>query len=178
VVVKTMAPRLLDASRFIFAWARDGFVPARLGGTNAAHAPAAAIALSAVIGSLFLFDAVFGGWQIGVALRAISIALVFGGLGLATLLLGWWPHWRRAREFAPQCTRGVSVKAMAVCAVLIGAILAGSVIRERGIAWYLQPWFQLAVATLVSIALAFRAHRRTISQGGDFHARFRTPPPQ
>ena len=178
VVVKTIAPQLLDASRFLFAWAQDGFVSGKLAGTNTAHAPAAAVTLSAVIGSIFLLDAVFGGWQIGVALRAISIALVFGGLGLATLLLAWWPRWRRGREFAPQCTQGALVQAMALCAVVIGVILAASVIYERGTAWYLQPWFQLAVATLLSVALALRAHRRAISQGGDFCARFRTPPPQ
>jgi amino acid transporter len=178
VVVKTIAPQLLDASRFLFAWAQDGFVPERLAGTNTAHAPAAAVMLSAVIGSIFLLDAVFGGWQIGVALRAISIALVFGGLGLATMLLAWWPRWRQRREFALQCTQGALVQAMAVCAVVIGVILAASVIYERGTAWYLQPWFQLAVAALLSVALTLRAHRRAISQGGDFCARFRTPPPQ
>jgi amino acid transporter len=178
VVVKTIAPQLLDASRFLFAWAQDGFVPAGLAGTNEAHAPAAAVILSAVIGSVFLLDAVFGGWQIGVALRAISIALVFGGLGLGTMLLAWWPSWREARGFARECTRGPFVKAMAVCAVVIGLILAVSVIHERGTSWYLQPWFQLSVAVLIALALARRAHGRTISQGGDFHARFRTAPPQ
>jgi hypothetical protein len=121
---------------------------------------------------------VFGGWQIGVALRAISIALVFAGLGLGTMLLAWWPSWRRTREFAPECTRGAFVKIMAVSAVLIGVILAVSVIHESGTAWYLQPWFQLSVAVLLALALALRAQRRMTSQGGDFHARFRTPPPQ
>jgi amino acid transporter len=178
VVVKTIAPQLLDASRFLFAWAQDGFVPEALAGTNEAHAPAAAVILSAVIGSMFLLDAVFGGWQIGVALRAISIALVFGGLGLGTLLLAWWPSWRQPRDFAPDCTRGPFVKAMAVSALLLGVILAASVIVEPGTIWYLQPWFQLSVAVLLSLALALRARRRTRSQGGDFHARFRTPPPQ
>jgi basic amino acid/polyamine antiporter, APA family len=178
VVVKTIAPQLLDASRFLFAWAQDGFVPLVLAGTNTAHAPAAAVVLSAVIGSIFLFDAVFGGWQIGVALRAISIALVFAGLGLATMLLAWWPRWRQRREFAPQCTQGGLVQVMAVCAVAIGVVLAVSVIYERGTPWYLQPWFQLAVATLLSVVLALRAHRLAKLQGVDFCARFRTPPPQ
>lgn len=178
VVVKTIAPGLLDASRFLFSWAQDGFIPARLARTNSAHAPAAAIVLSAIMGSVFLIDAVFGGWQIGVALRAISIALVFAGLGLATLLLTWWPSWRRARNFAPQSTHGIFVKVMAACALLIGLILALSVAEERHTAWYLQPWFQLAVGVLISVALALKAHKRTISQGGDFFARFRTPPPQ
>lgn len=178
VVVKTIAPQLLDASRFLFAWAQDGFVPQRLVGTNAAHVPAAAITLSAAIGSIFLVDAVFGGWEIGVALRAISIALVFGGLGIATMLLAWWPDWRRMRGFASECTHGTTVKWMAVCAAVIGVILAASVAHESGTPWYLQPWFQLAVATLLSVVLALGARRRTILQGGDFQAGFRTAPPQ
>ena len=178
VVVKTIAPGLLDASRLLFAWAQDGFVPEQFGATNEAHAPAAAISVSAVLASVFLCDAAFGGWQIGVALRAISIALVFGGLGFATVLLAWWPSWRQAREFAPQSTRGTFVKIMALCAVLIGLILAVSVAHERGTPWYLQPWFQLAVAFILSVVLVLRTHRRTRVQGGDFYARFRTPPPQ
>lgn len=178
VVVKTIAPELLDASRFLFSWAQDGLVPPRLAATNSVHAPASAVVLSAIIGSIFLIDAVYGGWQIGVALRAISIALVFGGLGLATLLLAWWPSWRRSRAFSPECTQGACVKIMAVLAVVIGIILAVSVVYEPSIAWYLQPWFQLSVAVLLSIALALTAHRHTLSQGGDFIARFRTPPPQ
>lgn len=178
VVVKTIAPELLDASRFLFAWAQDGFVSPRFAATNRMHAPANAVVLSAVIGSIFLIDAVYGGWQIGVALRAISIALVFGGLGLATLLLSWWSSWRQAHHFSSECTHGFFVKAMALCAVIIGVILAASVVYERGTAWYLQPWFQLAVATLLSVGIARLAHRRTILQGGDFTARFRTPPPQ
>lgn len=178
VVVKTIAPQLLDASRFLFAWAQDGFIPEQLAGTNAAHAPAAAVVLSALIGSVFLLDATFGGWQIGVALRAVSIALVFGGLGLATVLLAWWRSWRAARAFAVECTRGALVRAMAVCAVAIGVILAVSVVNVPRTAWYLQPWFQLAVGVFVAVALAFRAHRRTTFQGGDFYARFRTAPPQ
>lgn len=178
IVVKTIAPELLDASRFLFAWAEDGFIPSRFAHTNAAHAPASAIVLAAILGSIFLIDAVFGGWQIGVALRAVSIALVFATLGLATALLTWWPNWRRAREFAPDCTRGAFVKVMAVCAVLIGVILIASVVYEHGTAWYFQPWFQLAVAAFISVVFAATAHRRTILHGGDFGAHFRTPPPQ
>ena len=178
IVVKTIAPQLLDASRFLFAWAEDGFIPRRFATTNAAHAPASAIVLAASLSCLFLIDAVFGGWQIGVTLRAVSIAIVFSTLGLATVLLAWWPSWRRARTFAPDCTRGVFVKVMAVCAVIIGVILIVSVIHQRGTDWYFQPWFQLAVAALVSVLLAIAANRRASLRGDDFFARFRVPPSQ
>lgn len=178
IVVKTIAPQLLDASRFLFAWAEDGFIPRRFASTNAAHAPAPAIVLAATLSCLFLIDAVFGGWQIGVTLRAVSIAIVFSTLGVATLLLAWWPSWRRAREFAPDCTRGAFVKVMAVCAVIIGVVLVTFVVHQPGTAWYFQPWFQLAVAAVISILLATVANRRTTLHGGDFFARFRVAPPQ
>ena len=178
IVVKTIAPQLLDASRYLFAWAEDGFIPQRFASTNAAHAPAPAILLAATLSCLFLIDAVFGGWQIGVTLRAVSIAIVFSTLGFATMLLAWWPSWRQAREFAPACARGIFVKTMAVCAVILGVILIAFVIHQRGTAWYFQPWFQLAVASLVSLLLAIVANRRARWRGDDFFARFRIPPPQ
>jgi len=178
IVVKTIAPQLLDASRFLFAWAEDGFIPRRFAGTNAAHAPAPATVLAATLSSLFLVDAVFGGWQIGVTLRAVSIAIVFSTLGFATMLLAWWPRWRRMRDFAPDCTRSAFVKSMAVCALVIGVVLVVSVIHQRGTVWYFQPWFQLAVAAFASILLTIAANVRTTRHGGDFFARFRTPPPQ
>jgi amino acid transporter len=178
IVVKTIAPQLLDASRFLFAWAEDGFIPRRFATTNAARAPAPAIVLAASLSCLFLFDAVFGGWQIGVTLRAVSIAIVFSALGLATALLAWWPRWRQARAFAADCTRGRWVKGVAVCAVIIGVVLIFSVVHEQGTAWYFQPWFQLAVAALVSVLLAGMANRHATARGEDFFARFRVPPPQ
>jgi amino acid transporter len=178
IVVKTIAPQLLDASRFLFAWAEDGFIPRRFATTNAARAPAPAIVLAASLSCLFLFDAVFGGWQIGVTLRAVSIAIVFSALGLATALLAWWPRWRQARAFAADCTRGRWVKGVAVCAVIIGVVLIVSVVHEQGTAWYFQPWFQLAVAALVSVLLAGMANRHATARGEDFFVRFRVPPPQ
>lgn len=178
IVIKTIAPQLLDASRFLFAWAEDGFVPKALVATNKAHAPALALLVAATLGSLFLADAVFGGWQLGVIVRASSIALTFAMLGLATLLLAGWRRWRRARDYAPACTRGIFVKVMAVCAVVIGLILVAFVIRDPTAAWYFQPWTQLLFTVILSLIIAALAHRRASVQSEDFGARFRTPPPQ
>lgn len=178
IVAKTIAPQLLDASRYLFAWAEDGFLPQRFATTNAAHAPAPAIVLAAGLSCLFLVDAVFGGWQIGVALRAVSIAIVFAALGLATALLAWWPRWRRARAFAADCTRGGFVRGIAVCAVVLGVVLIAAVVDTQGVAWYFQPWFQLAVAALAAVLLTMLADWHARRQGKDFFARFRIPPAQ
>ena len=93
VVVKTIAPQLLDSSRFLFAWAQDGFVPGAIRRHQRGACACGGDSPVSLHRQPFSLDAVFGGWQIGVALRAISIALVFGGLGLGTLLLAWWPSW-------------------------------------------------------------------------------------
>lgn len=178
IVLKTLAPQLLDASRFLFSWAEDGLVPKRLAGTNSAHAPAAALVIAATLGSLFLLDAVFGGWQLGVIVRAASIAATFAMLGLATLLLSWWQRWRRARAFASECTRGAFMRLMAVAACTIGAVLLGFVVYERNRAWYFQPWFQLAAAAAVSLIIAALANLRANRLGEDFALRFRAPPRQ
>jgi amino acid transporter len=178
IVVKTIAPQLLDASRFLFAWSEDEFIPDIFARTNAAHAPVWALGLASALGSVFLIDAVVAGWQIGVILRAVSIASVFAALGLATMLLSWWPRWREARTYASQCTRGTSIKVLALLALLIGLVLIISVVHEHGVAWYFQPWFQLALAVAVSIAISGFAHKRDVSRGTDFFERFRVPPPE
>jgi len=178
IVLKTIAPQLLDASRFLFAWSEDGFVPRSLAATNRAHAPLAALVLSALLGSLFLLDAVFGGWQIGVVVRAASIALTFAMLGLGTLLLAWWGRWRRARSYADECTRGPVFKLMALLALVIGGALVAVVIHTPDTPWYFQPWFQLAAAAAVSLILSGMARARARRRGEDFAAGFRTPPAQ
>ncbi len=178
IVLKTLAPQLLDASRFLFAWAEDGFVPGALAGTNAAHAPAAALLISGLLGSLFLLDAVFGGWQVGVIVRAASIALTFAMLGLATLLLAWARRWRSRRPFAAACTRGIFIKSMALCAVVIGIALVATVIYDETAAWYFQPWFQLTVGAVASVIIAAIAHGRAHARGERFAERFRIAPPQ
>ncbi len=178
IVIKTIAPQLLDASRFLFAWSEDGLVPRALASTNRAHAPAAALVAAAVLGSLFLLDAVFGGWQVGVIVRAASIALTFAMLGLATLMLAWWSKWRRAREFADPCTAGITIKVVALLAILIGIPLTAFVIRAPGAPWYFQPWFQLGAAAAVSLVFSTLARFGSRRRSEDFAARFRIPPPQ
>ncbi len=173
VVIKTIAPQLLCASRFLYAWAEDGFMPQGIQSTNRLHAPATAIIVSAVLGSLFLVDAVFSGWSIGVIVRSVSLMLTFTMLGVGILRLTWSRAHHAQRPYAGTLTEGWFIKIMAVAAVIIGLPLIVLVSHEAGKAWYFQPWFQVIVIVLISLAVTVRArrhhHRR---HDHPFHLRF------
>ena len=173
VVIKTIAPQLLCASRFLYAWAEDGFMPRHLQSTNRTHAPATAIIVSAVLGSLFLVDAVFSGWSIGVVVRSISLMITFTMLGIGILWLTWSHAHHAQRAYAGALTDGWFVKVMAVAAVIIGLPLIVLVSHEAGKAWYFQPWFQLIVIVFISVAVTVWARRHHDSRHDfPFHLRF------
>lgn len=176
VVVKTIAPVLLDASRYLYAWAEDGLIPRAFSAVNRRQVPAVALVLSAVVGSLFLLDADFVGWAIGVILRAVSIALTFAALGAGTLMLSWWPAWRASRSEAPMLTSGAAIKWLSAAAIGLGVVLIASVIVKPHAAWYAQPWLQMGVTILLAGLLAGRAATRGEGGTADFHARFRQSP--
>ncbi len=173
IVIKTLAPQILSASRFLYAWAEDGFITRTMQSTNRTHAPAAAIIVAAVIGSLFLVDAVFSGWAIGVAVRSESLILTFMMLGIGVLRLSVSPEQRRARYFGQALTSGWFIKAIAVAAVLIGLPLMILVSYTAGHAWYLEPWAQVLIAIAVAIILSVYAHLRHRRENlGKFHLKF------
>lgn len=175
IVLKTIGPALLDASRYLYAWAQDGLVSRRFVVTNTKQAPAGAVLLSATLGSAFLFDAVFAGWSIGVVVRAASVAATFAVLGLGTLMLSWWPRWRASRAFAADITAGWLVKAMSLLALVLGVLLIVSVVVSPGEPWYFQPWFQILVSFGIAGALMALAFNRAAD---DFTERFRLEPPE
>ncbi|HTU01462.1 MAG TPA: APC family permease, partial [Candidatus Sulfotelmatobacter sp.] len=87
IVGKTVAPQMLDSSRYLYAWAQDRLLPRAFLHTAKSKAPDVALAITAVLGSLFLLEATFFGWAIGVTLRAMSLVLVFGMLGVGVFNL-------------------------------------------------------------------------------------------
>jgi basic amino acid/polyamine antiporter, APA family len=175
VVLKTIAPQLLDASRYLYAWSRDGIVGFGLGTVNERGVPAVALLLTAVIGSIFLADAVFAGWAIGVIVRAASVAVSFSVLGLGTLLLSWWPAWSAQRSFSKEVTQGKIVKLASVAAILIGLMLISFVIYKPGTPVYFQPWFQIVIAMLVAFVVLGLAIARQRSKAA-FLQRFHSHP--
>lgn len=157
VVIKTIAPQLLDASRYIFAWSEDCIIHRSFCRVNARQVPELALLVTSGIGSLFLIDAVFAGWAIGVIVRAASVAATFAVLGLGTLLLSWWPKWRQVHPFAEAVTKGVIVKILSIAALVIGIGLITFVVYKSGKPLYFQPWFQILIAVIIALILLWRA---------------------
>jgi amino acid transporter len=86
---KTVAPLMFDCSRNLYAWAVDGHVPAIFSHTNSRQAPHVALIAVAVLTVVFLAESVYGGFQIGVALRAISLMLVTVMVGIGGLRIAY-----------------------------------------------------------------------------------------
>nr|WP_198034226.1 APC family permease [Acidihalobacter ferrooxydans] len=177
IVIKTLAPVLLDASRYLYAWSEDGLVTDKIRAVNSRHVPVVALVITAGIGSLFLLDAVYAGWAIAVVIRATSVAATFATLGLGTLMLSWWPQWRESRPWATRVTEGGLIKWLSVLAIIIGFLLIASVINSPGKPWYYQPWFQVSVSWLIALSLlGYAMVSRRVQAGGSLTERFRAPP--
>ena len=179
VVIKTLAPQILSASRYLYGWAEDGFLPSALQSTNRFQVPALAVLLSAVLGSLFLVDGVFSGWGIGVAIRSFSLILAFTMLGVGILALAMPSRWNSVRSFSKELTSGVAIKVLAIAAIIIGLPLMIIVVYEPNTAWFLQPWFQVLVTIIISIGIGtFARFRYRNKYGLTFEQSFLKVPEQ
>jgi amino acid transporter len=159
IVGKTVVPEMLDSSRYLFAWAQDGLLPNAFRHTNRHHAPDLALLTSAILGSLFLVEATFYGFQIGVVLRSMSLVLVFGVLGIGVLNLRLNPRFRNV-EWARTITRGPIVLAAGVLAIIIAVVLEHSVLVVPDEPLILQPSIQALIALAVAAALYLARYLR------------------
>jgi amino acid transporter len=98
IVVKTFLPIFLAQSRWIYAWARDGIVPAAFAATHDRFkTPVLALTISALLGSLSLLESLWLGYVFGVSLRVLSVMVVFFLMGLGMLRIERpAPAWRVA----------------------------------------------------------------------------------
>ena len=160
IVGKTVAPLMLDSSRYLFAWAQDGLLPPALLHTNRAKAPDTALFVTALLGVVFLFEATFGGWAIGVVLRAMSLVLVFGVLGVGALNLRWNPAFRDV-PWAREISRHADVPVAAVLAIVIAGVLLASVLVVPHTAFWFQPSVQGVIAILLALWIYGAAAART-----------------
>jgi amino acid transporter len=151
IVLKTLAPEMLDCSRYLYAWAQDGLLPDVYRRTSRFQTPTAALVTSAILGSLFLIEATFGGWQIGVVLRSISLVLVFGMIGVGVYNMRFGSA--RQSKLSRALTEHPDVFVWAPLAIIIAAILVASVIVVPKTAWWLQPSFQGFIAILIAIGI-------------------------
>lgn len=159
IVGKTVAPEMLDCSRYLFSWAQDGLLPGAFLHTSRSKAPDLALVVCAGLGILFLAEATFVGWSIGVTLRSGSLVLVFGILGLGVLHV-WVRKRYRGIKWADDLRMHPDVPVWAVLAVLVAIPLLSSVIVIPKVAWYFQPSFQGLIAVLIAIAVYLASRRR------------------
>jgi len=158
IVLKTIAPGMLDCSRFLFAWGSDGLLPAGFGQTNRNKAPQLALLTIALLDTFFLLEATFLGWSIGVTVRSISLVFVFGMLGLGVYNLKYGST--RTSPLARVVDEHPDVLIWAPLAIIVAIILLASVIVVPKAPWYFQPSFQGAVAILISVWIYYSAKAR------------------
>jgi amino acid transporter len=158
IVVKTIAPGMLDCSRYLFAWANDGLLPAAFAQTNKNKAPQLALMTIALLDTLFLVEATFIGWSIGVVVRSISLVLVFGmvGVGIYNMKYGSAKNSDLARVVKDY----PDVLLWAPLAIIVAIILIASVIVVPKAPWYFQPSFQGLISILIALWIYATAKRR------------------
>jgi amino acid transporter len=168
IVGKTVAPQMLDSSRYLFAWAQDGLLPKSFMHTARTKAPDVALLVTALLGSVFLLEATFFGWAIGVTLRAMSLVLVFGmlGVGVFNLRLN-----RALRSFWSEAVVGRKSTLIAgALAIIVAVGLLQSIIVVPKTPWMFQPSFQAVMAIVIAVAIYLGASRIARRNGVNLQA--------
>jgi APA family basic amino acid/polyamine antiporter len=147
IVVKTFLPIFLAQSRWMYAWAQDGLIPAAFANTHARYkTPVLALTLSALLGSVSLLESVALGYVFGVNLRVLSVMLVFFFIGFGLLVFPKRaPALFRANVSLISAQRGVQI-ALGAAIMLFSAWFAGSIVYgSLGQSLFLQPAVQAAI---------------------------------
>lgn len=172
IVGKTIAPEMLDCSRYLFAWAQDGLLPKAFMHTARSKAPDVALLISAVLGSLFLIEATFAGWQIGVILRSISLVLVFGVVGIGALNVRYNRRFRDT-TWGRELARHADIVVFGVLAIVVAIVLLQSVAVVPKTSFIFQPSVQGVIAIIIAALIYLAAARGARRQGIDLAARAR-----
>lgn len=158
IVGKALLPQLLATSRTAFAWAEDGVFGERFLRTSPRKTPNAALALVAVIGSLYLIESATVGWSIGVIIRSFSILVVLGALAVGLLAAKYGARLRKV-EWAQRVTAGGGIVVAAVLSLIVAIVLVGSVLVVPKTPFVFQPAFQTVIAAALGAALYWNAKR-------------------
>lgn len=169
IVGKTVAPDMMDCSRYLFAWAQDGLLPAAFLHTAKSKAPDVALFTAGILGSLFLVEATFFGWSIGVALRSVTLVVVFGMLGIGVLNMRFNKAFHD-RPWAAEITRHSDIVVAAVLAIIIALVLLSSVLVVPGTPFLLQPTTQAVVGVIIAVVLYRWAAAGAKQRGKDIYA--------
>lgn len=175
IIGKTIAPEMLDSSRYLFAWAQDRLLPRVFLHTNRNKAPDVALLASAALGSLFLVEVTFFGFEIGVLLRSMSIVLVFGVLGIGVLNLRLNPRFANV-AWARAVTGHPDALVAAVFGIVIAGALLNSVAVVEGQPLFLQPSIQGLIGLAVATGIYTVARVVATRQGRDLAGEIREAP--
>jgi amino acid transporter len=162
IVVKTFLPAFLAQSRWIYAWGADGIIPGWFARTHPRfHTPVTALTVSAVLGSLSLFESTALGYVFGVNLRVLSVMIVFLLMGVAMIVIPRTaPDLYRANESALRSNTPLRV-AVGVAIIAFSSWFAISIVYgARAQHFWLQPIFQAAIVTAVGLLAMRSADRR------------------
>lgn len=158
---KTLAPALMVSSQVCFARAQDHLLSPVFAKTSARKVPLAALVLIAVLGSLFLVQAVFAGWAMGVAVWSLAVLAVWLALAIGASNLGRHAP-RRDAEWAKAIMRRKLVVPASIVSSVLAVPLIVSLAAVPHTALWLQPLFQGAVVVAVgAVILAIAQSRAT-----------------
>jgi amino acid transporter len=169
IVGKTLAPGFMVGSRFAFAYGQDRLLPRVFAETNRHKVPLAGLILHAVLSSLFLLQAVYVGWAMGVAVRSIAVLLVWLAIAVGMLNLRWHSRWHQA-EWASAILAQPLAVATAIVSILIAVPLMLSIAIVPNTALIFQPLFQGAVVVAIGLVMLWIAHAHARGRGDSFGA--------
>lgn len=157
---KTVAPLMFDCSRNLYAWSVDGRIHAAFTRTNVQNVPHVALITVALLTVIFLAQSVYGGFQIGVALRAISLMLVTVAVALGAIRICYSDAFTGSTIQASFRARRGTVVA-ATLSITVGVVLIGFGASQPGVPFILQPGIQALIAIAVAVVI-YRASNRQI----------------
>ena len=155
IVIKTFLPLYLAQSRWIYAWAQDGILPARFANTHIRfQTPVLALTIAAVLGSLTLAESIPMGYVFGVNVRVLACMVVFFFLGLGMLLFHRTaPDHYAANESAIAGSRTMQI---AVGLIIMGFstwFAISIVVSSLDKPVFLQPAVQAAIVALIGVLI-------------------------
>lgn len=175
IIGKTLAPEMLDSSRYLFAWAQDRLLPKAFLHTNRHKAPDVALLASTLLGMVFLVEVTFFGFQVGVLLRSMSIVLVFGILGVGVLNMRFNRRFAEV-DWARRLTGHWDALAAAVLGIVVAVVLLQSVLVVADQPVVLQPSVQGVIGIVVAAVIYLAARSAARRRGDDLAAAIRQAP--
>ncbi len=164
IVGKTMAPAILDTSRYLFAWGEDKLLPSAFKHLSPNRTPDVALLVAGLLISLFLAEASFFTWTLGVALRAMTLVMVFGFIGIGVLNMRFNKSFESI-PWAKQIAGYWYMPVVAILAIIIAIVMFSSVVVVPNAPFFLQPGAQVVVAIAIGVIIYYVAKGKARAQG-------------